>query len=145
MHVKIWEAACATCADPNTDLGTAKIQGIDYVGGDMGYNNPVREVLKEVEDVFPGRRIACIISIGAGTQSTIDFRTWTTRGPIFKDNFTDCVQTIVSDSDKAADEMFYDAKRMNIRYFRFSVDQGLDNAGLDRLERLGDVIAYTDV
>src|SRR6266481_2346542 len=48
----IWEAVRATSAAP-TFFKRIVIDGEQYVGGGMGCNNPVQQVLQEAELVFP--------------------------------------------------------------------------------------------
>lgn len=59
---KIWEAARATSAAPFY-FPPMKINGIDYVDGGMGSNNPIREAVNETQQFGS---ISCIISIGTG-------------------------------------------------------------------------------
>ena len=69
FNCTIWEAARATSAAP-TFFKSIEIGGPGtrhrYIDGGVGLNNPTAQVLLEAESVFPGRPIACIISIGAG-------------------------------------------------------------------------------
>ena len=37
----------------------------------MGCKNPVQQVAQEAELVFPGERVACVVSIGTGHARTI--------------------------------------------------------------------------
>ncbi len=44
-----------------------------FVDGTLGYNNPIEQVLEEAKLVFPGRKVACVVSIGTGIASAITF------------------------------------------------------------------------
>ena len=47
------------------------LEGKPFADGGMGCNNPVQQVLREAELVFPGERVACAVSIGTGHARTI--------------------------------------------------------------------------
>src|ERR1700690_2286849 len=69
-NCEIWEAARATSAAPTffkrIRIGEKGLEE-EFVDGGLGCNNPIRQVLEEAEIAFgPGRRIACIVSIGTG-------------------------------------------------------------------------------
>ncbi|KAJ7456426.1 hypothetical protein B0H11DRAFT_1626574, partial [Mycena galericulata] len=59
----IWQAGRATTAAPNVFKPIA-IGSDAYVDGHR--QNPICSVISEAQNVFPGRHIACVISIGSG-------------------------------------------------------------------------------
>ncbi|KAF8573609.1 FabD/lysophospholipase-like protein [Ramaria rubella] len=74
FNCTIWEAARATSAAPTFfkrivigPPGSSE----HYIDGGIGCNNPIKQVLEEAEVIFPGRKVACIISIGTGQPQTI--------------------------------------------------------------------------
>lgn len=110
-----------------------------YGDGGLHYNNPVRVLMdesKQIWDYSAGRRAGYIISIGTGKQSLN--RVGNDLVEIVKS-----LEAIVVDTEKTA-EMFANEiadmpplERPN--YFRFNVDQGLENIGLEewkQFERL---------
>ena len=62
---KIWEAARATSAAPFY-FPTAVVEGIKFWDGGLANNNPVLEVFNERSQLFPGRPVNCVISLGTG-------------------------------------------------------------------------------
>ena len=64
-------------------ITASSAQGIDigeeilnemYLDGGLRCNNPVRYVHQEVQSVFPGRPISCIVSIDMGTANVISLQ-----------------------------------------------------------------------
>jgi patatin-like phospholipase/acyl hydrolase len=70
----VWEAARATCAAPaffkRISIGVSPLAE-EFIDGGLGCNNPTLVLLQEAKLAFPGRHIACIISIGSGAVQTI--------------------------------------------------------------------------
>src|ERR1700727_2915345 len=65
----VWEAALATSV--NLDI-FVDVPGLVPLYTDSGVcNNPTPQVLDEAGYIFPGRRVACIINVGAGHAKTI--------------------------------------------------------------------------
>jgi hypothetical protein len=102
-----------------------------YGDGGLHYNNPVRILMdesKRVWDYSTGRRAGFILSLGTGKRSL------STVG----DNLIEIIkslETIITDTEETA-EMFANevadtpaAERPD--YFRFNVDHGLENIGLE--------------
>lgn len=148
----IWQVARATSAAP-TFFNQIIVNGIRYVDGGMGYNNPVKVVVKEAESLYPHRPLACIISIGAGQAATIDIRhklPWYKKkifGVIPLDAIR-AVQAIATNCEADADDMHNRLRNtfpddVDRYYVRLNVDRGMQNIRLDRWERLGDVQAFT--
>ncbi|CAE6414317.1 unnamed protein product [Rhizoctonia solani] len=73
-NCKIWEAVRATSAHPKF-FKRIKIQDVglqvEYVGGEIGCNNPTWRILTEANRIFRGAHIACLVSIGTGQGDTI--------------------------------------------------------------------------
>eukprot|EP01047_Picozoa_sp_COSAG01_P062616 COSAG01_NODE_7988_length_2963_cov_1.445880_1_plen_750_part_10 len=64
---EVWEAACATSAAPGY-YEPMEIDGVLYVDGGVTNNNPVEVALKEANSIWPGREVACILSLGCGQK-----------------------------------------------------------------------------
>ena len=133
----IWEAVRATSALP-TFFPRVVIDGEPYVDGGMGCNNPVQQVLQEAELMFPDRRVACIISIGTGQAHTIGI-----PKPGRKLQVVNALRKIATDCEASAQIAARRFERTPGVYFRFNVEQGLQEVRLEQWERLGEVRAHT--
>ncbi|KAJ6443016.1 COM1 regulatory protein [Purpureocillium lavendulum] len=143
FNCKIWEACRATSAAP-TYFEPIQI-GDDgeketFVDGGLGYNNPVEQVLEEARRIFPGRKVACVVSIGTGTTRIIEFPDSPKRN----------AYKVIKALKKMATESETTAEKMNRRfaatkgiYFRFNVDRGLEGVGLEEWEYLSAVRTHT--
>ncbi|KAH7304220.1 acyl transferase/acyl hydrolase/lysophospholipase [Rhexocercosporidium sp. MPI-PUGE-AT-0058] len=133
--VKIWEAARATSAastffDPIA-VGTDREVFLD---GATGANNPVRQVASEARDVWSlkniGDDLQCFISIGTGVPSVKAFgSTLKTVVETLKDMSTETERTAESFLQEHTD---LDSDR---RLFRFNVEQGLEDIGLEESQK----------
>ncbi|KAG8834322.1 hypothetical protein FRC17_009161 [Serendipita sp. 399] len=72
MECTILDVARASIASPDIFPPVTLGQGynaLSVIDGLMGYANPMRELLKEVQDISgPSQHIGCIVSIGTGMQ-----------------------------------------------------------------------------
>ena len=138
----IWEAVRATSASPNF-FKRIVIDGEPYVDGGMGCNNPVQQVLQEAELVFPDRHVACIISIGAGQARTLSIPKlgWFQR--VLPLQVVEAIRKIATDCEESAQVVARRFERTPGIYFRFNVEQGLQEIGLEQWERLDGVRAHT--
>ncbi|CAE6446543.1 unnamed protein product [Rhizoctonia solani] len=142
----IWQALYATMAHP--DL----FKGIDildtsvpqsFIGGEIGCSNPLVHVLTEVKQIYPGHQVACVISIGAGHARTIqvpDPRWWQF---IFRTQDVIVMKEMATDSERVAEDMAKRFQSTSGVYFRFNVDQGVQNMKEGCWERLGEVMGHT--
>jgi hypothetical protein len=150
VNCKIWEAARATSATPTFferieigDAGTSQ----PYVDGGMVCNNPIVQVLEEAELVFPTRRVACIISIGAGQAHTLAIPRpgWLEQIlPVLPLDLVKAVRGIAMDCEQKAQEVARRFQGLPDFYFRFNVEQGMQSIGLAQWESLGEVATHTD-
>jgi patatin-like phospholipase/acyl hydrolase len=146
----IWEAARATSAAPSF-FKPALIKdehGLEtrYLDGGLKCNNPTKELLAEAAERFPGRRVACLLSLGTGQKSTIQLPK---AGGIPKLQLLKVVkllQKIATDCEDTHQQL---AKRFLARpglsgvYFRFNVEQGMQGVGLEEWKRLSEIRAHT--
>ena len=111
--------------------------------GGMGCNNPVQQVLQEAELMFPDRHVACIISIGAGQARTISIPKpgWFQR--VLPLKVIKAIRKIATDCETSAQVAARRFERTPGIYFRFNVEQGLQEVGLEQWERLDEVRAHT--
>jgi hypothetical protein len=127
----IWEALCATTADPNIFKSISihdSSTSTSFVGGDMGYSNPISKVLEEAALQFPGRHVACIVSIGAGHSRIINFPEGGGSGwHRIPDKVLKTMGRIATDAEREAEEMERRCSHMPDLYFQFNVKQGLQD------------------
>lgn len=108
--------------------------------GGLGYNNPVEQVLEEAGRVFPGRKVACVVSIGTGLASVIEFPSSPKTSPI---KLIHALKNMATESDRTAEKMYGRFQNVKDTYFRFSVDRGLQDTGLEEWKQLHKVRTYT--
>jgi hypothetical protein len=93
----------------------------EYVSGDLGLSNPIREVIAGAHHAFGDEAtVACILSIGcghSGVKSLPDTSDATAR--------IDFLERVAMDSEKVAQEMGSQMIQLPI-YHRLSVDYGLE-------------------
>lgn len=138
---KIWEAGRATSAAP-TFFKRIEIGSEVFIDGGLGCNNPTEVLLQEAKAIFPDRRVACVLSIGTGQLK---------ETPIGKSR----VQRVIPiDVIKAMIEISTECESTNERmlrhyadtpdvYFRFNVEQGMQDIKLGEWGRLAEVKAHT--
>jgi hypothetical protein len=138
----IWEAARATTAAP---LFFKKISlkagGATFVDGAMRLNNPIYELAREAEHLYPSRRIGCIVSIGTG---------WPKRTSIHGSKLHNIAQACVHitlDAQGKAEEFVNDKDGKELRraqkYFRFNVKQGLQDIEIEEWKKMEEMDAMT--
>ena len=144
----IWQAARATSAatsffDPIT-IGEG-YAARKYVDGAFGFNNPLDEVWLEALDIWkPGQgrleqMLKCVVSIGTGNPGTsaIGDKPWTIAEAL-KD-----IATQTENTERVFAMKHHDLLGPERRYFRFNVDQGLQDVGLEEYKRQGEIINAT--
>jgi hypothetical protein len=141
----IWQALCATMAHPDLfksfPIGDPPLQEL-FVDAGLGCNNPLAHVLSEVKAMYPKRHVASVISIGAGHTRTIQIPESTWRHRFLPTNVILAMKDIATDSERVAEDMALRFSGTTGVYFRFNVDQGMQNVGLGEWERLGEVAAH---
>ncbi|KAM5354667.1 hypothetical protein ACJ41O_001314 [Fusarium nematophilum] len=137
---KIWEAARATSAAPKF-FDPIQIGWQHYVDGATGQNNPVEEVFKEANAIWPGAssRIQCLVSIGTGVPEPKEFgdNLWKIKSALI------ALATATEDAERRFCEN-HEALGLRGRYFRFNVDKGLRDVSLDGVDKLDKIIAATE-
>lgn len=139
-HCEIWQAARATSAAPlYFDPIRFGFPPLTYGDGGFHYNNPVRIAVDEsnrIWDPSKDRRIGCILSIGTGKPP---LRAVGDRGH----EILLSLKEVVTDTEQTAEEFAAEIEDMDPmkkpNYFRFNVEQGLEEVGLeewDHFERL---------
>src|SRR5882672_863744 len=138
----IWEAARATSAIP-TFFDPIVINGESFFDGGMGRNNPIQQVLQEAELMFPDRHVACIVSIGTGQAQTISIPKPDLLQRVLPLHVINAMRKIATDCEESAQDATRRFEHTPGVYFRFNVEQGLQNVGLEQWEKLDEVRAHT--
>lgn len=115
----ILEALRATCSMPHLFMpicaGPDHHQE-DLVTAMLGYNNPTKEVIRELLSIHGSSwRIQLILSIGAGKQAPLSI----------KGKGISLVEKAVQEAENVAEELREHLKKTGV-YFRFSVDRGIE-------------------
>ena len=143
----IWEAARATTAAPAffkpIVIGEPGASH-PYIDGGVGCNNPIAQVLEEAELIFPDRHVACVISIGAGQADTICIPKPRGLQRMLPLDIVKAMQGIATDCERSAQTVARRFQGTSNIYFRYNVEQGLQNVGLAQWERLDEVAAHTE-
>ncbi|RDW88211.1 hypothetical protein BP6252_00243 [Coleophoma cylindrospora] len=116
-----------------------------FADGGLGANNPVYEVAGEAADIWCSEDgdvkslVKCFLSIGTGNPDIKAFE---------KSTFKFLGQTMVSiatETEETERRFIADWKHFDDnRYFRFNVDQGLQDIGLEEYKKRRPMEAATD-
>lgn len=144
-ETKIWEACRATSAastyfDP-IEVGSFKEK---FVDGGLKTNNPVKEVWLQARDLWGTdsadfqERVGCFVSIGTGIS----------RNGYISNSLKDilsALQAIATETEDTAEDFERNNRVLHRdnRYFRWNVDMGMGDIGLDEYDRLNDIMAAT--
>jgi predicted acylesterase/phospholipase RssA len=141
----IWEALCASMAHPelfkSIEIGDAPMQE-SFVDGALGCNNAIRHVLAEAKALFPGGHPSSVLSIGAGHARTIQVPGPSPFQRFLPTNVLAVMKEIATHSGRVAQEMAERFQGTTNVYFRFNIDQGLQNVKLSDWEQLSEVSAH---
>ena len=132
----IWEVARATSA-ATTFFKPIRIgrDGIEFIDAGFGYNNPCEVLIEEGQRLFPSCDRMCILSIGTGLGDVVTIK--------------DSRLSIINALKQMATSSKKVAARLNNRfgdvgpYFRFNVDQGLQDITLSDWEKASSISAHT--
>lgn len=143
----IVEAALATSAAPSF-FDRIDIDDVIYLDGALGANNPVKQVVREASDIWFKERgepdlqenVKCVLSLGTGHPGI---------SPVRDDKaykfLSETLTKMVTDTEKIAEE-FADSWRGPLDkgcYFRFNVQHGLENVGLEEFNKKGEIQSTT--
>ncbi|KAH0541605.1 hypothetical protein FGG08_003953 [Glutinoglossum americanum] len=136
----IWQAARATSAAA-TFFDPVEIGRQRFIDGATGFNNPVEVVLDEAKSIWPDAisRIQCIVSIGTGMPNLKDF------GDNLKE-VVDTLKAISTETEETEKRFFKYHKTLGVsdRYFRYNVQHGLGDIGLDEHKKAAQIEAATE-
>lgn len=148
----IWEALRASTTHPELfkdfKVGNRGEQEW-FVHGGLGCSNPTARLLEEAKEVFPNRKVASIVSIGAGHAQTIQVAEMsriermlgygaTAMGRVLR-----AAYEMASDNERVAEEMARRFANGEFGYYRLNVEQGMQGIEPKEWERQDDVAAHT--
>jgi hypothetical protein len=143
----IWEAARATSAAPTffkrIFIGTPPLDE-PFIDAGLGCNNPVKQILIEAERIFADKYIACIISIGTGQVTTTSLPSPSLFNKVIPLDVAEVLAKISTECQATAGDAEMRFRRIANAYFRFNVEQGMQNVTLAQWERLGEVKTHTE-
>lgn len=141
----ICQAALATSA-ATTFFGPVNIGARKFADGALGANNPVDEVELEASNIWCAETgdlkplVKCFVSIGTGNPGK----------KAIEDNvlkFLSGTLVDIATQTESTEKKFIAKWRQHFdekRYFRFNVDQGLQDVGLAEYQEQGKIDAATD-
>ncbi|KAF2202719.1 kinase subdomain-containing protein [Delitschia confertaspora ATCC 74209] len=144
IQATICQAALATSA-ATTFFDPVSIGDLSFADGGLGANNPVDEVEGEASNIWCSETrdlkplVKCFISVGTGNPG---------KKP-FEDSIVKLLgQTVVqvATETEKTEKRFIDRWAQHFdqkRYFRFNVEQGLQNIGLHEYKKKGAIQAAT--
>jgi len=142
-YTTIWQACRATSAAPSFfDPVTIGPYGEQFLDGGTGANNPIVELWNEARDVWSldslEVQLRCLISIGTGVPKAAAF------GDYPKEIF-ETMKAIATDTEKTAQDFHTrnSALAKNNIYFRFNVQNGLEDVGLDESKKKAVIASVT--
>lgn len=141
VRCTILEAATATCAAPTFfDPVEIKDVGVTLHDGALKSNNPVEEIVSEIDAEFNEKPIHCVVSIGTGVSKDEGLgRSLVTVAKACIEIATDTEDTHYKLKERECRE----GGRLRKRYFRFNVDQGLQDVGLAEWEAMDNIWGIT--
>ena len=106
---------------------------IEYIDGAFRHNNPIRALVDEAKQLWPDRKIGCIVSIGTGVIPVGDM------GKTLKP-LVEYLAREATNTQKVHQAFLQDIEHQyghgqNV-YFRFNVPRGLEKVGLEEWKEL---------
>ncbi|KAG9125348.1 hypothetical protein FRC07_007991 [Ceratobasidium sp. 392] len=99
-------------------------------------------MLDEAKLVFPDRHVGCIISVGTGQTHAASISRSRRISWASSSDSTLALQRIAADSEETAQQLQVRFRDTPDVYFRFNVEQGLQDTGMTDLEKLSEVAAH---
>ncbi len=143
------DAACATSA-ATSYFDAVNVNGRMYRDGGFGANNPVTEVWHEAREIWIQDNydvqlddlLKCFVSIGTGFPKTEGMKE-SVKG------FIDTLKNMVTQTKRSADDFMKSHRNLtkmdgSQRYFRFNVEQGLQDVGLEEWKKANIIETATE-
>ncbi|KAG9121121.1 hypothetical protein FRC07_003053, partial [Ceratobasidium sp. 392] len=141
----IVQAVRATTARPGlfkpTDISENNIK-LSFADAGLGCNNPTEHMLDEAMLVFPGRHVGCIISVGTGQAQPASIPKSRRISWNSSKESTLALEKIATNCEQTAQLVEKRFRGGPDIYFRFNVEQGLQDMGMAELKRLPEVAAH---
>ena len=135
--IPIWEVARATSAAP-TYFEPIKIDGLEYIDGGFGANNPSNELYREVRKMHNGSTKAVRILISVGTGVNDSFNRFTDKTGLHRYlHYLYFMKKWMTDSEAIHDSMKETAGTHSFEYCRLNVNQGVGDMKLDEWKTRG--------
>ncbi|PVF95076.1 hypothetical protein CPB86DRAFT_875976 [Serendipita vermifera] len=143
VDITVAQAVRVTCALPGwftpTKIGK-KVQEREYIACQGSLTNPIKVALKECNDVFgPERRVACILSLGAGETGPIPASLYDKVSTPYQ------LSQSITSACRMVDEDMCGLFGYTSVYYRFSVDRGLESPEKFEGNNFGDISAHAHV
>ncbi|TGO77361.1 hypothetical protein BELL_0111g00060 [Botrytis elliptica] len=137
----IWEAGSATAAAPMF-FGPVTFQKskAKFSDGGTTINCPLPEVVNEARRLWNSPQLACIVSLGTGWPAN-------TKVKSGLPSFLEQTVKVLTDAQKKYEGWVRgnrDDLNIKERYFRFNVEQGMDQLKLDEWAKTEEMTALTD-
>lgn len=152
MNCAIWEALRASTTHPELfkefKSGNRGEQE-RFAHGGLGCSNPTAFLLEEAKVVFPGQKVASIVSIGAGHAQTIQVPESGGLEQIFlfgggaMGRVLRAAYEMASGNERVAEQMARRFADVELAYHRLNVDQGMQTVEAKEWDRLDEVSAHT--
>jgi hypothetical protein len=125
IHCTLMEALCASLAVPPlfdpVSIGP-RLQQQRFIGGALGFYNPIREMVKEAKAAYgDDQRVALILSLGAGISPVVSINAFASISV----NIETLVKYIGTDCERVAREMASQLIQVDA-YVRLNVSRGLE-------------------
>ena len=136
--IPIWQVARATSAAP-TYFKPPVIDGLEYVDGGFGANNPCVEIYEEVRRMNNNSKRCASIILSIGTGKNNEARRFKGAGFQRYLNYANFARKWASDSEQTHEAMLKAKSEVHFDYFRLNVEEGLDLMKLDEWRARGPV------
>jgi hypothetical protein len=111
----------------------------EFCGGGYGFNNPTRELLKEVQSVYGGeRQVAVIVSIGSGRPKSLSLEGSNQESGVMEE----LLRKLTLNCEMIEKDVSYQLNDVGA-YMRLNVDQGLEDVRMHDWNQLGKVMSHT--
>lgn len=140
-NLTVVDAILATCATQPMFVPILPANSEqELIGGATGSGNPTRELAFELHNKFKRNiKIATLLSLGSGNLGTLTMPT--SRDA---DEWVGVLQNMIMNNEKVAQEMYQQLGHLGL-YYRFSVEQGLQELNGSRLKDLTWLETQTDI
>ncbi|KAH7065146.1 patatin-like phospholipase-domain-containing protein [Macrophomina phaseolina] len=147
-QTKIWQALRATSAAPTffeeMTFGTPRMT---YLDGGVGFNNPCAEVSHAAKEIWEGRSIGVIVSVGTGLQTIPSVKkvaSWLPFGLGTDIALASALASMATGTARVDNEMHRMYYGTPTRYTRFDVESGLADVSLEQWMKEDEMAALTE-